>query len=234
MLNQDEAKRGVVRVRGGRGFVVDVGGMEGRLIIMAAHCLRSKVLPCASFAFSEEFTYQRLLSQLGKKPTVWAECLFIDPIADIAVLGPPDNQALRDEWDAYEAMVDEALPLPVLDAPEQGRAWLLSLKGGWFQCDLSRHPSPHGSLWISGAEDNILGGMSGSPILTDDGAAIGVMCTSDSANSEASTEGGPNPRLASHLPGWLLQEIGLAHIRPRSAAGPVAEVRRKKAAKRKG
>ena len=27
---------------------------------------------------------------------MWATCLFADPIADIAVLGQPDNQALSD------------------------------------------------------------------------------------------------------------------------------------------
>jgi len=62
--------------------------------------------------------------------------------------------------------------------------------------------------------------MSGSPILADNGSAIGIVCTSCSvAGSAASTEGGPNPRLASHLPGWLLQEIGLFHIRRAHALG---------------
>jgi hypothetical protein len=28
---------------------------------------------------------------------VWAECLFVDPIADLAVLGAPDSQELHDK-----------------------------------------------------------------------------------------------------------------------------------------
>jgi len=36
-------------------------------------------------------TYKRLLGTLdAKELTVWAECLFVDPIADLAVLGVPD------------------------------------------------------------------------------------------------------------------------------------------------
>jgi len=42
--------------------------------------------------YVEETTYKRLLGPLGGKRTVWAECRFVDPIADIAVLGQPDNQ----------------------------------------------------------------------------------------------------------------------------------------------
>ena len=159
---------------------------------------------------------------------MWAECLFIDPIADIAVLGPPDNQVFCDEREAYEAVVGEAVPLPVSDAPEQGRAWLLSLDGRWFPCDVSRHSSPRGPLWISEAAENLVGGMWGSPILTDSGVAIGVFCTSRRfGNNEASTEGGQNPRLASHLPGWLLQEIGLGHM-----ASALPKVRAKKTKKK--
>ena len=45
-----------------------------------------------TFSHTEERTYQRLLGELIGEPTVWAECLFADPISDVAVLGPPDNQ----------------------------------------------------------------------------------------------------------------------------------------------
>jgi hypothetical protein len=159
----------------------------------------------------EERTYRSLLGQLGKDPTVWAECFFVDPIADIAVLGPPDDQVLFDEFKAYDAMVGGAVPLSVAEAPEQGRGWLSSLDGGWFPCDVERYPALHGSLWISRSVENIVGGMSGSPILTDDGSAIGVVCAvaSSIGDIEACSEGGPNAMLTRDLPGWLLQEIGV-------------------------
>jgi hypothetical protein len=35
-----------------------------------------------------------MLGPLDGEPSIWAECLFVDVIADLAVLGPPDKQEL--------------------------------------------------------------------------------------------------------------------------------------------
>jgi len=64
----------------------------------------------------QEETYPKLLGPLGGRRTVWAQCLFADPIADIAVLGQPDNQALGKQADAYDALLDAMTALPVADA----------------------------------------------------------------------------------------------------------------------
>ena len=45
-----------------------------------------------------------MLGPLGAAPTVACECLFINPIADVAVVGVPDTQTLSDEADAYRAL----------------------------------------------------------------------------------------------------------------------------------
>jgi hypothetical protein len=45
-------------------------------------------------------TYGNLLGPLQAECTVWAECRFVDPIADIAVLGQPDSQDLYEESEA--------------------------------------------------------------------------------------------------------------------------------------
>jgi hypothetical protein len=47
--------------------------------------------------------------------TVWAECVFVDAMADIAVLGSPDNQELSDQAEAYDQLVDSMKPLAVAD-----------------------------------------------------------------------------------------------------------------------
>ena len=52
---------------------------------------------------------------------VWAECLFADPVADIAVLGVPDEQYLSSEAAAFEALVESARLLVVANAPAQSR-----------------------------------------------------------------------------------------------------------------
>lgn len=69
--------------------------------------------------------------------------------------------------------------------------WLLSLDGEWFPCKV-RYFSD-GPIWIEGAAQNIVGGMSGSPILADDGTVIGVLATSNHIDGGESRQGGPNP-----------------------------------------
>ena len=187
ILPLDEAKKAILAVGEGRGFVVD-GPDEERLVVTSAHCL-PYLPPAHAASLLQERTYGALLGPLGEKPTVWAECLFANPVADLAVLGPPDDQALPDEHDAFEQLVDDSLALPVGDLPEGGPAWLLSLEGEWFRRSVECLGGP---FWVRDAADRIRGGMSGSPILADDGSAIGVVST-----------GGPDPHLLYDLPAWL-------------------------------
>jgi hypothetical protein len=77
----------VVTVGDGRGFVVDVVGVVGvhreRYVLTVAHCLPQ--LPSAHPGrYTEEQTFSNMLAPLGDDPTVWATCLFADPVADIA------------------------------------------------------------------------------------------------------------------------------------------------------
>jgi hypothetical protein len=83
------------------------------------------------------------------------------------------------------------------DAPEVVRAWVLSLEGKWLECEAHRNNVPGAPFWLKKAAAPIAGGMSGSPILADDGAAIGVVCLS--RYYEGHTGGGPNPRLATGM-----------------------------------
>ena len=229
-----------MRVGGGRGFVIEKNG--ARFVITAAHCLTAPVTvrgdiaskgatlpPAHGASYSEERIYPRLLGSLGAKPSVPVECLFVDPVADLAVFGPVDGQELYDEAQAYEELVEARDPLPLgsltfsyrrhpgssltVDGHKvkvkgfvdptpiaESDAWLLSLEGHWFRC---RVASRGRTLWISEAEEDIRGGMSGSPILSPARHAIGVVCTSASLGGKGSREGGPNPLLAAQLPGWL-------------------------------
>jgi hypothetical protein len=202
----DQATTAIVIVGEGRGFVVEAE--DNRFVITAGHCLPF-VPPCAPFSYTEERTYPNLLGPLGSTtPTVWAECCFVDPVADVAVLGEPDNQALSDQSAAYNDFVEQAVPLPVsdlLDPTHYELGWLLSLQCEWFQCSVGHDGR---GLWVREATKGIVGGMSGSPILAEDGRAVGVVSTAGERDEdEQYTEGGPNPRLAVHLPGWLLREL---------------------------
>ena len=190
----ERLKSGVIAVGHGRGFVVE--GAGERLVITAAHCLPF-LPPAQSFFGPKERVYGPLLAPLGDEPRAWAVCRFVDPIADIAVLGSPDNPHADD----YKALMGTATALPFGDAVRHPvnfwvPARLLSLDGRWFSCTIRHFGGP---LWITHAAERVGGGMPGSPIVSETGTAIGVVCT-----AAAPWEGGPNPRLSHNLPGWLL------------------------------
>ncbi len=195
------AQSAVVRVGDGRGFVVDCQGSFGRepIVITAAHCIADAFLAngtqglpsCHPARYTEDGTYKALLGPLGAEPMVWAACLFVDPIADIAVLGQPDNQVLIDEAAAFDALMDSTGRLTIADAPAQGRelvtgfggyqfehptpgegpAWVLSLEGHWLEGRVERR----GGCLSFKPEEFFVGGMSGSPIVDAAGAAVGVV-----------------------------------------------------------
>jgi hypothetical protein len=185
---------------------------------------RHTLLAAPTAAHLKETTYANIVGPLGEEPTVWAECLFADPVADLAVLGQPDGQELYDESVTYDDLVEKgtlpiaSLPLvrPLLtptlpDAltPQggaqtflgppkwHGRGWLLSLDGRWFGCDVS---ATWQTLRIENTAEPIRAGMSGSPIVSVDGAAVGVVCLS----SGGDRSGGLSPFLWQQLPRWVV------------------------------
>jgi hypothetical protein len=199
------AAKAILRVGDGRGFIVEhrsrrsVGGQQWtqsqRLVITAAHCLPGRLPRAASFFSGWERTYQRLLGPLGRKrPQVPAECVFIDPIADIAVLGSPDDQGLWEEAEAYDALIE---PRPALRAGAISDAtpvWVMRLDGYWMRLTVNESG---GALWHEHSEVPTEGGMSGSPIINAAGLVVGVhTCTH-----------GPDPCPLLHLPVWLARGI---------------------------
>ena len=63
-----------------------------------------------------------------------------------------------------------------------------------------------GMLMVSDAP-GIVGGMSGSPIIAEDGTAIGIVCLGHEVASGTPSEYGPHPRLTGNLPGWFLKML---------------------------
>jgi hypothetical protein len=184
MIDRIQWTRAVVKVDGGRGFVVETKEqfVRTRYVITAAHCLR-KLPPAHGMSYLEERTF-KLLGPLDGKPSVWAECLFVDPIADIMVLGCPDTQDWSEQAHTFKVLIDTAVPLPIAGVPMASmqlsvggatmrgplsgecRGWMLSLAGQWFPCKVTAQP---GALRFEDAAEAAEGGMSGSPIVNDDG-----------------------------------------------------------------
>jgi len=178
--------RRVIKVGSGRGIIIhDRGKMppflgkrmfqDRRIVITAAHCL-PRFPPCYAANLPYVKMYESLLGTLdAPEPAVCAECLFVDPIADIALLGRPDPQAVDEHGkpydertDEYYALTEEAPSLRIGKAPPQRRAWMLALDGDWIP--VAVHWSDN-RLFIEGTPKNEPG-VSGSPLLADDGAAF--------------------------------------------------------------
>src|SRR5205807_2007519 len=98
-----ELANAIIRVGDGRGFIVESRRGE-RIVITAAHCL-PQLPPAHAFSYIEERTYC-VLGPRDETPSIYAECWYVDPVSDLAVLGPPDGQALYDECEAYERFVE--------------------------------------------------------------------------------------------------------------------------------
>ena len=174
-----------------------------RVIVTAAHCL-GKLPPAHAMSYAEEKTYNLLGSLDGGRSNVCAECLFVDPVADIAVLGAPDgqlSQEMYEQSEAYDALVDDA-PALRIGKPRTGRGWMLGLDGHWFPTSVKVYSSLFGTALSTGSTK---GGMSGSPILNDAGRAVGVVVVgTETTGGRANTEdewNGPQPILIRDLPG---------------------------------
>ena len=211
----------VLRVGAGRGFVIETN--DARYVVTAAHCL-PELPPAHPGSHLHERTYKDFFGALDGSRNVWAECVFVNPVADIAVFGEPDSQALSAQAEAYRDLTDNATPFALgrlryrrsvyrlpdgTTVPGNGtatsKALMLSLEGEWFSCRIVSIGVGR-SLWISNAAQPIRGGMSGSPIILPDGSAVGVMCVSMAPEGTEHREGGPNPVLTAALPAWLARE----------------------------
>ena len=200
-------KHSVINVGTGRGFIVSAG--ESRYIVTAAHCVESRIpKPHLANGINEK-TIPNVLGKLGsKRQTVWAELHFCSICDDVVVLSEPDGQELYDKWRRYETFTATAISLG--NPPEivelykwsetpGAAASVFSLDGEWQSCTLH-----NGGRFLSIEENSLIkSGMSGSPIIDSNGAAIGLISTSGGG------EHGHNisPNLLDCLPPWLLRKL---------------------------
>jgi hypothetical protein len=163
MLDDRDAERSIVSVDKGRGFVVQ-NDYGDPCIITAAHCLPK--LPDQAYGMEDaELWHDNLIGPLGEKPSVLAQVIFVDPLADIAVLSGWNKD--------YEALTAHPILVSCPLVDERCHARVLSLKGTLVDVQVRRKRT--GRIWLTDAHKKIAGGMSGSPIIALDGTAIGVL-----------------------------------------------------------
>ncbi len=213
-----QAKEAIIRVGEGRGFLVSQGPWP-HAVITAAHCLPN-LPPAHPASYVYERTYQNLLGPIGGALTLWAECVFVDPIADLAVLMTPDGQASEDSYNAsvdYEEFMEHRPTLRI--GPIVTGACpvsLLTIDGVWQRCTAEPGRPALGyklprALTLVGATTGNAPGCSGSPILTDDSFVIGLVSVGSISTNTAgertiNSKQHGQPMLATNLPPWLLAD----------------------------
>lgn len=187
-------KKSIVTVGTAHGFLV--GSSDQGLVITAAHCLPHLPPAIGDLADPAERTYPKIVASLDRKRRIWAECLFVDPVSDLAVLGEPDGQILYEESEAYLELASNSEFLTI-GSLRKGKTtvWMLSRDLEWFPCTVRSNSK---RLSVIEAEGKIESGMSGSPILNSDGKAIGVVCNGSSGQWNS------QPILFKCLPPWIL------------------------------
>ena len=188
----ETAKKAIVQVgHGGRGFIV---GARDRFVVTAAHCVPIEHIPTPDMSNGpEQLTFPNIIGPLGETPTIWCELCAYGLTDDIAAFCEPEV----DDQDQYVKFTDAAA-FAVGNPPAIGSktsAFVLSLDGKWKRCTVNNGGR---FLHISGPDRLIESGMSGSPIVDENGAAIGVVSI------------GSGPSLIDCLPAWLLQKLGWA------------------------
>ena len=71
-----------------------------------------------------------LIGRRGKRPRITPECVFVDTVADIAVLGPPDSQMFGEAREQYEAFLVGLPPFDVMAPPPRSRLRMSSFPDG--------------------------------------------------------------------------------------------------------
>ena len=187
------ASESIVRVGTGRGFLV--AAVDAPLILTAVQCL-PRLPPAHLWSDTDQRTYKGLVGPLtDEEPALAAECLFADPVSDVAILSGPVRTA-SDDAEAFDAFIADKPCLRIV-APHDGMSvWLLTLDGAWRPGVVSKlglrqftrlmvdHPSAHAP------------GTSGSPILTSAGDAVALVSL-----------GTMNPSLLDCLPRWLTSRL---------------------------
>lgn len=184
-----------VRFSDGEGVIV-----PGNLIVTAAHVLRE--WSSAGGMALGDVSLEEIRTADGT--TITAVVMAVEPIADIAVLGAPDEYKLAM---AYEAAIEGVIPVPLCtdDFPLFVRfpAHVFTHTDHWVTVQAVQCAVNAPNLAFSEASDGgIAGSTSGGPVVTEAGHLIGVVSTAGGTDGADSGIDGMVPRVHLAVPEW--------------------------------
>lgn len=211
---------------GGRGVLV-----KGNLIVTAAHCINFKsdgsLLMIDRFSPHSIDFVEEIETVGGKLKVVpWA----VEPVHDIAVLGPLDGQAFYDEVLGFDRFCKKVKPLTLfLDTLKYYQKFPIFIY-------------THNKTWTGGEAINwsiekdhpminirtdcdIEGGTSGSPIVNEKGKLVAIVSNAEGFKGNCRKGTAPRPHLA--LPLWISRFIRRGDFRYQVPTNEEAEIIKK-------
>jgi hypothetical protein len=186
--------------KGGQGVLV-----TGGFILTAAHCITWNGE--GGMALGDRFI-EEVTTRTGARFQV--QTYLAEPVSDIAVLGPPDDDA-GENAEKFEEWCEATAAVPLASRVlanrllrricDSLRVEVLTHKGKWITGQVINYGlgPVHGRMWLE-ADDRIKGGTSGGPVVDSRGQLVGVV--SHSAHSATEGHDGKLPIAHFALPRW--------------------------------
>jgi S1-C subfamily serine protease len=202
-MAKSRAEKARVRLpeAGGQGVLV-----TGGFILTATHCIKWSGTGGMTLG---DYYIENVTTKNGGR--LRARPLAADPLSDMAVLGPLDDQEFKDDFDKFEIWCEatEGVPL-VIRLPWPGRSLdvhVLTHKDRWIAAKITNYRyGVAGSRIAMEANDQIEGGTSGGPVIDSNGELVGVVSSFNEAQEGRKCNGAvPVARWA--LPHWVLMSI---------------------------
>jgi S1-C subfamily serine protease len=183
--------------------------VRGGYILTAAHCVEWSAEGGMALG---DYHFEPVETADGRKFLASVEA--VEPVADIAVLGPIDGQVLSEECDAFDQFADAVEGLTLLTrarAPDTPiPVQVLTHKGEWIRGTVTRYgvpgDPPDRRIWLS-ATSQIEGGTSGGPVIDDRGRLVGVVSSASIMRKEDDRCDGMIPFAWFALPRWLADRV---------------------------
>jgi hypothetical protein len=180
-------------------------------VVTAAHCLPRWPPQPSSFEERTYFDFVGSIEEVNHEIAV--ECLFADPISDVAILAAPDSQRLHDECTAFEQFVSDRPAFSIesertgpgqssLFGPDPATDYALTLQNDWRGGSPCVPPFIRDKRTVMLSHDSIVGGMSGSPLISETGHVLSLVSISE-LNDRGPTDSS-QPYLAYCLPRWAI------------------------------
>lgn len=182
--------------------------VEGGFVLTAAHCI--------DWDTSGGMTLDshRLVDVRPKGGAEFKmDVLAVEPVADIAVLGPADGQEFPGDEAAFEDFCESTEGVPIseddLVVREPIPVAILSHREAWIAARAVRNGGATGLPFATvclNAEASIEGGTSGGPVIDANGLLLGVVSAAFGGSLDSTKNGIiPRPHLA--LPAWIWRRI---------------------------